>query len=88
MDIDSARQLELLDESPAGPERSQEGLVVASDRLCRPNPGLEALQAELAKPSTPPDGTRSAADRAALTKPSTGGPVSYTHLTLPTTPYV
>jgi len=72
VDIDSARQLELLDESPAGPERSQEGLVVASDRLCRPNPGLEALQAELAKPSTPPDGMRSAGGRAALAKPSTG----------------
>lgn len=73
MEIDSARQLELLDKSPAGPERGQEGLVVASDRLCRPNPGLKALQAEPAKPSTPSGGTHSAADRAALTKPSTGG---------------
>ena len=33
----------------------------------------ESERAELVKPSTPPDGTRSAAGRAALTKPSAGG---------------
>ncbi|HLE98809.1 MAG TPA: helix-turn-helix domain-containing protein [Gaiellaceae bacterium] len=72
-EIDSARQLELLDEALAGSECGQEGLVVANDRLRRASVGLEALPAEPAKPSAPPGGMHAAADRAALTKPSTGG---------------
>jgi excisionase family DNA binding protein len=73
VEIDSACQLELLDESPVGPERGREALVAANDRRRRPNPDLEILPAEPAKPSAPPEGMRSAADRVALTKPSTGG---------------
>jgi len=67
----SARQLELFAETLAESERAE--LVVANDRRRRSNADLEVLPAELVKPSTPPDGTRSAAGRAALTKPSAGG---------------
>ena len=71
VEIDSARQLELLDEALAGSECGQEGLVVANDRLRRASAGLEALSAEPAT-SPPPGEMRAVADRAALTKPSTG----------------
>jgi len=70
VEIDSARQLELVDEALAGSECGQ-GLVVANDRLRRASAGLEALSAEPAT-STPPGEMRAVADRAAHTKPSTG----------------
>lgn len=66
VEIDSARQLELLNEALAGSECGQEVPVVATDRLRGASP------AELAKLSAPPDRTHAAADRVALTKPSTG----------------
>ena len=69
----SARQLKLFAEALAESEHARAELVVANDSRRRSNADLEVLPAELAKPSTAPDGTRSAADRAALTKPSTGG---------------
>jgi len=72
VEIDSARQLELLDEALAGSECGQEGLVVAND-LRRASASLEALPALPAKLSAPPGGMRATADRAALTEPSTGG---------------
>ncbi|MGI8461207.1 MAG: helix-turn-helix domain-containing protein [Solirubrobacterales bacterium] len=65
MEIDSSRQLELLDEALAGSECGKEVLVVATDRLRGASP------AELAKLSAPPDRTDAAADRVALRKPST-----------------
>jgi excisionase family DNA binding protein len=66
-----ARQLELFSETLAesGRDRAE---VVANDTR-RPNADWEVLSTELAKPRTPPDLTRSAADRAALTKPAIGG---------------
>jgi len=69
----SPHQLELFAEALAESKRARAELAVANDRRRRPNPDLEVLPAELAKPSTLPDRTRSAADRAAVTKPSTGG---------------
>jgi len=71
VEIDSARQLELVDKALGGSECGQ-GLVVANDRLRRASAGLEALSAEPAT-TTPPGGMRAVADRAALTKPATGG---------------
>jgi excisionase family DNA binding protein len=72
VEIDSARQLELLDEALAGSKCGQEGLVVANDDLRRASASLEALPAVPAKLSAPHGGLHATADRAALTKPSTG----------------
>ncbi|MCA1702399.1 MAG: helix-turn-helix domain-containing protein [Actinobacteria bacterium] len=66
----SARQLELLGEWPAGSESGPDGSVLA-DRRSRPSAGLEASPASPARPSTPAGVTKPAADRTALTKPST-----------------
>ncbi len=71
VEIDSARQLELLGEALAASGCVQEGPVVANDRPHRARVGLEALSAEPAT-TTPPGEMRAVADRAALTKPSTG----------------
>jgi excisionase family DNA binding protein len=67
-----ARQLELLDQSPAGPECRSEVLMGANDPLRRASLGLEALPAVPAKVSAP-GRTHAAAGRDALNKPSTGG---------------
>ena len=68
----SARQLELFADALAESERTRAEPAVANDRRRRPNPDLEVLPAEPAKPSTRGDGTRSE-HRGALTKPSAGG---------------
>jgi excisionase family DNA binding protein len=67
----SAGQLELFAEELAESERARPVRVVANDRRRSSSAELEVLPAELPKPRTPPDVTRSAADRAAFTKPST-----------------
>lgn len=69
----SARQLELFAEPVAESESVRAELIVANGRRRRSNADLKVLPAEPAKPSTPPDGTRSAAGRAALTTTSAGG---------------
>jgi excisionase family DNA binding protein len=68
----SDRQLDLLTEPPAEPDRARAEAVVANDRRRRPRPDLEDLPAEPAEPSKRPEQTRSAL-RVPLTKQSAGG---------------
>lgn len=68
----SARQLELFSETPADQGVTEPSWSSRTTHDAR-TPIGKSFSTEPAKPRTPADLTRSAADRAALTKPAIGG---------------